>query len=124
MTKNRTNVLVILFIVAFLALSVSAQTTEITYQGHLQNGGTPANGSYELELRLFDSLTGGLQVGQPITTTVPVTNGIFTVQADFGSVFPGADRFLEIQVRVTGGGAYTLLNPRQRVNSAPYSIKS
>jgi hypothetical protein len=116
---------VIILLIHVAAIDALTQTTDFSYQGHLQNGGTPANGNYDLELRLFDSLAGGLQVGPLVTrTNVAVTNGILAVQADFGSVFPGPDRFLEIQVRTAGGGAYTLLNPRQRVNSAPYSIKS
>ena len=53
-----------------------------------------------------------------------VANGIFAVSLDFGSQFPGAQRFLEIRVRPTGGGAFTPLVPRQLINSAPYSVKS
>src|SRR5712691_3127220 len=40
-----------------------AQTTSFTYQGRLTDGGTPANGNYDLQFALFDSLSGGAQVG-------------------------------------------------------------
>lgn len=102
-----------------------AQTTEFTYQGSLQNGGTPAVGSYDFEFLLYDALSGGTQLGPTVTrSSVAVAAGIFTVNLDFGGQFPGAGRFLEIHVRQTGGGAFTPLTPRHSVNSSPYSIKS
>jgi len=73
------------------------------------------------------STTGGAQQGLTITLDdVPVINGIFTVSLDFGlAVFTGANRFLEVSVRVGAeSGAYTTLAPRQPVASTPYAIKS
>jgi hypothetical protein len=56
---------------------------------------------------------------------VSVANGVFTVQLDFGAnAFPGADRFLETSVRLTGGGAFTILAPRQPITSTPYAIRT
>ena len=43
---------------------------------------------------------------------------------DFGSQFPGANRWLEIGVRTNGGGAFGLLTPRQPVTPTPYAITS
>ncbi len=101
------------------------QSTEITYQGQLQNASAPATGSFDFEFVLFDAVAGGSQVGSTISRSgVAVANGIFTVNLDFGSSFPGANRFLEIRVRQSGGGAFTTLSPRQSVTSAPYSVKS
>src|SRR5882672_4141664 len=94
-------------VVALLLMSsdlVRAQTTTFTYQGRLQDTGTPANGSYDLQLTLWDAASGGTQQPQPSPVTVTrtsvlVTGGAFTVQLDFGAnAFPGADRFLEIAV--------------------------
>ena len=75
-----------------------AQTTSFTYQGRLTDGGTPANVNYDLQFALWDSVSGGLQIGSTLTrTSVSVSGGIFTVQLDFGvGAFLGADRFLEI----------------------------
>ncbi|MFZ1701705.1 MAG: tail fiber domain-containing protein [Pyrinomonadaceae bacterium] len=113
-------VCVVLFVGA-----TSAQTTAFTYQGSLNDGANPANGNYDLEFRLFDAVSGGAQQGATVTVnSVAVANGMFSVSLDFGSQFPGTGRFLEIGVRTTGGGAFTLLAPRQPVNSSPYSIKS
>src|SRR5439155_12195504 len=107
------------------ATTARAQTSSFTYQGRLTDGGTAANGNYDLQFALFDSLSGGAQVGSTQTiNTVPVSNGVFTVSLDFGANnFPGANRFLEISARPTGG-SFTLLTPRQQVTSTPYAIRS
>src|SRR5438876_1633933 len=87
------------------ATTARAQTTSFTYQGRLTDGGTAANGNYDLQFALWDALSGGTQQPQPgpITVTlnsVLVSGGIFTVQLDFGAnAFPGANRFLEIGAR-------------------------
>jgi hypothetical protein len=52
-----------------------------------------------------------------------VTDGRFTVSLDFGpSAFPGEARWLDIRLRPTGGGAYTVLTPRQPLAPAPYAL--
>ena len=115
----------ILLIVLLTAFAVSAQTTEFTYQGSLKDGANSANGNYDFEFVLFDAVSGGAQLGSTLTRNgVAVTNGIFSVSLDFGSQFPGAGRFLEIHVKLAGGGAFTPLTPRHPVTSSPYSIKS
>src|SRR5438309_8833811 len=80
------------------------QSTSFTYQGRLSDGGTPANGVYDMQFSLYDTATvgaGSLQ-GSPNTVAIPtvqVTNGICTVQSDFGVTgFPGAARFLDSSV--------------------------
>jgi hypothetical protein len=104
--------------------------TTITHQGRLFDSGTPPTGTYDMQFKLYDTAmvgTGMLQ-GSPNTVTLPtvnVTNGIFTVQLDFGaSAFPGADRFLEISVRHPGDASYTTLAPRTQLTAAPYAIRS
>ena len=59
----------------------SAFTQAITYQGQLLDGGTAANGQYDIEATLFDSVSGGLQVGT--TATIPnvtVADGLFSAE--------------------------------------------
>lgn len=106
------------------AVSISAQTTIFTYQGKLTDAGSPANGSYQLQFKLFDA--GGTQIGSTISNVaVTISQGVFTTQLDFGaSAFPGADRFLEIAVKKNAGDPYTVLNPRQQIASSPYSIRT
>ena len=117
------NALLLLLVSASFAV---AQTTEFTYQGKLTDGGSPANGSYDLELKLFDAVSGGVSLGSQQKPAVTVSNGVFTVQLDFGlSVFAGPPRFLEIGVRQAGSpDEFTLLTPRQPVSSTPYAVRS
>ena len=69
-----------------------AQTSAFSYQGRLTDGGTPANGTYEIQFTLWDATAGGTQQPQPapviITrTNVQVSAGAFTVQPlDFGAI--------------------------------------
>lgn len=121
--------LIILMVAMCLWLSVPsapAQGTAFTYQGRLQDGGTAANGNYDLQFTLWDSLSGGAQIGSAQTlNTVAVSGGVFTVTLDFGaSAFPGGNRFLEISVRPTGGGLFTVLTPRQPITATPYAVRS
>lgn len=96
----------------FFAASFAAQT------------GSPVTGSRFFRFTLFDE--NGLAIpGALIDQTLNVTNGIFKTTLDFGEAnFPGANRSLEIAAKINAGDAYTVLDPRQEVLSAPYSIKS
>ncbi len=97
--------------------------TAFTYQGTLQDGGVAATGDYDFRFSLWDADAGGLQVGPPLgVAAVPLEEGTFTAELDFGfGMFNGAARWLEIEVRPAGGGAYTLLTPRQPLTAAPYA---
>ena len=118
-------VISIAFIIA-MSIAVNAQSYAFTYQGRLTDNSLTANGNYDFEFRNFDALSGGSQYGSTVVLlNVPVTNGIFTVNLDFGNNFPGATRYLGIAVRVAGSGlSYTDLLPRQEITSAPYAVKS
>jgi hypothetical protein len=109
------------------------QGSVFTYQGRLTDSGSASSGTYEMEFKLYDALTGGTQQPQPSPVTVQftgaqavsVTNGIFTVQLDFGTnAFPGATRYLEIGVRHVGNASFTTLSPRQQITNTPYAIRS
>ncbi len=121
---------VVVLLAVFGAQSVFAQTTAFTYQGKLNDGGNPANTGYDMQFRLFDLVGAGQGTQQGATITispVAVSNGNFAVSLDFGAaVFAsGADRFLEISLRPAGTtGGYTSLAPRQKLTSAPYSVRS
>ncbi|HEX3230955.1 MAG TPA: hypothetical protein VHQ95_18400, partial [Pyrinomonadaceae bacterium] len=118
-----------LFIILTIVLSGGAifgQTSGFTYQGRLTDGGTPANGNYDLQFVLFDAAGGNNQIGQTQTiSNVPISAGVFTVTLDFGAnAFTGASRFLEISMRPSGGAAFTPLTPRQAITSTPYAVRS
>jgi hypothetical protein len=94
-----------------------------TYQGRLADAGVPASGSFDFRFALFDAATGGSAVGA--TASIPavaVTGGLFTAALDFGpAAFAGQARWLQVEVRPAGGGAYTALTPRQELTPAPHA---
>lgn len=99
--------------------SAPAQTaTTFTYQGELRQSGTPPNGPHAMAFSLWTALTSGVQVGSTINVAaVPVSNGMFTVQLDFGAgAFNHDARWLAISVNGTA------LTPRQAITRAPYAI--
>ena len=115
-------------LLAFFLLSVStafAQGTAFTYQGRLNDGTNVANGSYDLKFTVYDALADGNAVGGPLTNTLATdSNGLFTVTLDFGAVFDGSARWLEIAARTNGPGSpgFTTLSPRQSLTPVPYAI--
>jgi hypothetical protein len=116
-------------VVAFLSLGwidAHAQTTAFTYQGRLTENGAAANGSYQMQFKLFDGLSGGTQVGATIDNVpISVNQGIFTTLLDFGAgPLTGANRWLEIAVRHNAGESYTLLATREQISSAPYAVRT
>jgi len=118
-------VLLVLSAFHFQLTTAHAQGTAFTYQGRLNAGASPANGSYDLSFTLFATNTSGVSIGGPLTNSVTaVSNGLFTVTLDFGNQFPGAERWLEIGVRTNGGSAFTTLSPRQPLTSTPYAVQS
>ena len=104
-----------------------AQPAAFTYQGRLTDAGSPSNGNYDFQFRLFDEVAGGNQIGATLLPeNVVVANGVFSVALDFGSpAFPGGNRFLEIAVRPgASSDGFTTLEPRQPLMSVPYAVRS
>ncbi len=121
--KNKFIILMALCSAFALQHSALAQGTGFTYQGRLDTVGAPAAGTYDIAFTLYDSSTGGTQLGNALTNAAtPITNGLFAVTLDFGNQFPGADRWLDIRVRTNGGGAFFTLTPRQKISPAPYAV--
>lgn len=95
-------------------------STAFTYQGQLQDSGTNANGSYTMIFALYDSVTGGNQIGSAITNSSTLVNGLYSVNLDFGPVaFSGSARWLDITI--THGGTAQELSPRIQVLPTPYA---
>lgn len=97
-----------------------------TYQGRLTDGDAPARGLYDFDFTLHDALKDGTQIGPRVTQNdIEVTNGLFTVTLDFGAVFSGTRRWLQIGVRpAASDGEYVVLKPRQELTPAPDSLFS
>ena len=116
------------FLVMVLAVQsslVQAQTTQFSYQGSLKDGANPANGTYDIEIDVFDAVTGGNYFNTITASNVPVVNGTFSLKLDLGAnMFAGAPRFFQIKVRQSGSATWIVLNPRQEVTSSPYAVRS
>jgi hypothetical protein len=114
------------FALLVFCVPVFSQATAFKYQGSLTDGGAAANGTYQMQFRLFDAASGGTQVG-PVLSNVPATaaNGVFTVTLDFGSSpLTGAARWLEISVRRNSNEAYVTLSPREQITASPYAVRT
>ena len=123
---GRNHLLIGLLLISLTGIALAQSSTIFTYQGRLTDNGSPANGNYDLQFKLYDALTGGTLIGTRTRTNVPVTGGVFTVQLDFAvGAFGGPDRFLEIGVRTLGSpDPFTTLDPRQPITSTPFAFHS
>jgi hypothetical protein len=104
-------------------MDLFGQGMAFTYQGRLSDGGGPANSYYNLSFGLYPTNAGGIPAGRILTNNnVAVSNGLFTTVLDFGPVFDGTAYWLEIGVQSSGGtNDFTVLSPRQAINSSPYA---
>lgn len=106
--------LVVFLAFAGSAIGQTAQLPDFTYQGRLQQNGQPATGAYDLSFALYDSASGGAQVGTTINEPqFPVTDGLFTVSLAFPGAFTGTQRWLQVSVN-----GQPLL-PRRPVSTTP-----
>jgi hypothetical protein len=98
--------------------------TAFTYQGYLTDGGSPADGTYDFEFKLYDAASLGSPVGSPFDVdNATVSEGYFTVELDFGDIFDGTALWLEIGVRPGAStSSYQQMLPRQPLTAAPYAL--
>ena len=120
------HILFILLLFISAALKSGAQGTAFNYQGRLNDGGTQANGSYDLRFAVYDAVTNGSRISVLLTNSaVAVSNGLFSVTLDFGAgVFAGNNAWLDLGVRAVGVTNFTSLSPRQPVLPVPYAMFS
>jgi hypothetical protein len=109
--------------------AADALGTVWTYQGELKDNGILVNGDYDFEMKLFDMETGGTQQdGTVHLDDVPVVDGRFTVQLDYGAnAFNGQRRWLEIAIRPgasTNPDDYVTLAQRHETTGVPYALQT
>lgn len=103
--------------------SATSISTGFTYQGQLRNASALVTGTCDLRFTLFDTATGGAALGVVDRTGAAVSNGLFTVELDFGiDAFTGDTRYLEIAAACPAGGTRATLSPRQPLTAAPYAL--
>lgn len=125
----------ILWVVAAVGMAsapVLGQATSFTYQGQLKQQGQPLTELVDMQFLLFDSDTAETPIAEPLifdgqaSDPVQVSNGLFSVELDFG---PGAlelGQWLEVEVRSphdpSDTGPYTTLTPRAHITAAPFAL--
>ena len=116
-----------------MSAAAVGQPTSFTYQGQLKEQGLPLNGPVDMRFTLYDSESAVTPMAGPIAcdgltfAPVEVTNGLFTVELDFGSdAFQQGGEWLQVAVRAphdpTDTGAYTALTPWQHLTAAPFAL--
>lgn len=123
--RLRPFVLFLLIAAALHGNAAQAQSTAVTYQGELKTAQGLASGDFEFSFRVLDTPSGAGNVllsyapGAP----VPVVGGRFTTVIEgLAGVMNGAPRYLEVSVRQPGAVAFTVLEPRQALTSAPGAL--
>lgn len=108
-----------------LAAAAAPFGSSFTFQGRLNGTNGLAQGQHDFEFGLWDRKAGGSHLGGLALSQVEVSNGLFTVDLDFGTnVFAGgAVRFVEVAVkRSADTNDPVVLLPRTRVAPAPYAV--
>lgn len=108
----------------------SNPTMAFSYQGILEESGSPANGYYDFYFYLYNSNTGGVSVVCETPTSnnwnYQVVDGLYTFYLICGDgntdAFQGSSRWLEVWVKPTVGPTWTQLTPRQPVSPVPYAF--
>jgi hypothetical protein len=113
----------------------------VDYQGRLENAsGTLLGGlsgtSFDFKFSIWDAASGGSRlwpVSAPASTTLTVTNGVFSVGLGDTSVgFPALSLnfnsatpyYLEIDVWNATSSLFEAMNPRQAINAAGFAINA
>jgi hypothetical protein len=87
----------------------------------LQND-QPVNDACDFQFSLWDAATDGNPISSLLTIdSAPVVNGLFNVSLDFGNVFDGSPRWLEMAVICPSGGSFTPVTTRQQLTAVPYA---
>jgi len=133
MKRTKIQSIVALVLGSIFCLSHTSNAAQIgtafTYQGHLYDANSIANGSYDFQFKLYDDPSSGSQIGTDVNKPdVNVIDGCFTIELDFGSApdrLNGDTRYLQIGIRPgeqNDPNTYTPLTPRQKIYPTPYAL--
>ena len=111
---------------AQLAGAQGAVGDTITFQGQLaRNGSLVDRVNCDFQFSLYDAPSDGNQLGDVLTVIdVPVTDGYFTADLDFGNRFTGDERYLQVGVRCPPDPVdrYMALAQRFDLTSTPFAV--
>lgn len=99
----------------------SGPDTTIVYQGRLMQNGVPANGVFDVVLRMYAAEIGGQLIDDNFYTDIQITDGYLQVDFESSSgAFNYAPGNSWLEVEVDG----VRLTPRQRLAPAPLAIQT
>jgi hypothetical protein len=112
-----------------LATVLSAPAHAVTvpntvgFEGYLMQGGIPAGGMFDLTFGIFDADTGGELLWQEPHPSVPVSDGLYSVELGCtetlsAQLFDGA-RWIAVKV-----GDESWMEPRTKVSSVPFALNA
>ncbi len=97
--------------------------TAFTYQGRLLRGTSLVSGTCDLSFKLYGSSGGSDLLGTVNKSSVSVSNGYLAEMLDFGNLFDGGERWLEITINSCSDGSGSgTLSPRVALSPAPYAL--
>jgi hypothetical protein len=103
-----------------VSFALGQGTTAFTYQGQLLNSGTNVNGANVMVFTLYSAATSNTAIATPITNSVSVSNGLFTVDLNFGAA-PFNGNACWLGIAVSNGMTNVELSPRLQVLPTPYA---
>ena len=104
-----------------VAIDQQPVDTNFSYQGRLKRQGAPYTGSCAFQFELWDAAAGGTQKGSMTLNAVALTEGLFSVELDFGDQFWGDALWLATAVQCPGDNGYTDLG-REPLTAVPYAL--
>jgi hypothetical protein len=103
-----------LLLASTLLLADPLPAREFAYQAYLEFEGRAVEGQRDFRFQLYDAEQGGTSIGPSLSLPAQsVERGLVDLELDFGPVFDGQGRWL--QVEVDG----VTLHPRQKIAAAP-----
>ena len=134
MKHRRLLIAIVVVMCAVLAGTVAAQTgrepnapeaavtTQFTHQAQIKRNGVLFNGTCDMRFTLWDAAAGGTQqASYTAPIPVPVSDGVFAVEVDFGAKFNGETRWLQAETKCADDAGYQNL-PRVALNAVPYAM--
>lgn len=108
----QTKTLCLALATALSLAAVSATAAPWTFRGSLNDGGEPANGSYDIRVTLLNEAKNASITGPLTLYKVPVKDGQFAVDVDFGIDLANAPAMsLKTEVQQGGSGFVALGEP-------------
>ena len=124
--KTLLSVLIVVFVFCKAGVVCAVpMSTAFTYQGRLNDGGSPAEGLYNFGFLLYDDPNEAMvvEIAPPVLQEIEVIDGYFTTNLDFDVEYSGEAYWLGIALwDGQDPNTVVMLSPRQEVTPTPYSI--